>query len=145
MPKDNYTVAKICYFITSMFAGFSAYANFMSGRTALAVVWALLCALFLFAASKMKKAGQRAKEIGMIDNSKSARAARKKEEAEKRAAEVEAAKTKIVEPGVSGSGDVAAAVSASLYSGKKGEEAQEAVAEEPAEAAEAAEEPAEKE
>jgi hypothetical protein len=93
----------------------------------------------------MKKAGQRAKEIGMIDNSKSARAARKKEEAEKRAAEVEAAKTKIVEPGVSGSGDVAAAVSASLYSGKKGEEAQEAAAEEPAEAAEAAEEPAEKE
>lgn len=118
MPKDNYTLAKVCYFITAMFAGFAAFAHFSSGRMALAVVWAILCAVFLFASHKMKVARDRAREVGMVDNSKSARAARKKEKAAELAAAAETAKSQIVDPGVTGDGDIASAVSASLYSAK---------------------------
>ena len=113
MPKDNYTLAKVCYFITAMFAGFAAFANFRSSRMVLAVVWAILCAVFLFAAYKMKVNGQKAKEIGMVDNSKGARKEAKQRKAALRAAELETAKDQIASP-AAGDGNIASAVSASL-------------------------------
>lgn len=118
MPKDNYTLAKVCYFITAMFAGFAAFANFRSDRMVLAVVWAILCAVFLFAAHKMKVNGQKAKEIGMVDNSKGARKEAKQRKAALRAAELETAKDQIASPAAAGDGNIASAVSASLYSTK---------------------------
>lgn len=117
MPKDNYTLAKICYFITAMFSGFAAFANFRFGRTVLAVVWVVLCAVFLFAAYKMKVNGKKAKEIGMVDNSKGARKAAKQRKAAERAAQLESAKDQIASP-ASGNSNIASAVSESLYSSK---------------------------
>ncbi|MDO4498801.1 MAG: hypothetical protein Q4B51_04145 [Coriobacteriaceae bacterium] len=125
MPKDNYTLAKVCYFITAMFAGFAAFANLRSGRTVLAVVWVILCAVFLFAAYKMKVNGQKAKEIGMVDNSKGARKEAKQRKAALRAAELETAKDQIASP-AAGDGNIASAVSASLYSSKGGKKKQSA-------------------
>lgn len=123
MPKDNYTLAKVCYFITAMFAGFAAFANLRSGRTVLAIVWVILCAVFLFAAYKMKVNGQKAKEIGMVDNSKGARKEAKQRKAALRAAELETAKDQIASP-AAGDGNIASAVSASLYSSKGGKKKQ---------------------
>lgn len=149
MPKDNYTLAKICYFITAMFAGFAAFANFRSGRTILSVVWLILCAVFLFASYKMKVNGKKAKEIGMVDNSKGARKEAKQRKAALRAAELETAKDQIAAP-AAGDGNIASAVSASLYSSKDKKKKQAAEAEvdeakvekaeaEPADAADSAE------